>query len=59
MLALGLNELETLAQQSSLFSCEYFAQLAFRHKDYLGDPQLPLKGAVLQDVNRLGGRLRL
>lgn len=55
MLALDLDELEALALQSSLFSCEYFAPLAFRRKDYLGDSKLPLKDAVLQKVSQLGG----
>ncbi|MBR9857270.1 MAG: DUF1365 domain-containing protein [Gammaproteobacteria bacterium] len=55
MLALDLDELEQLASRSRLFACERFAPLSFRRSDYLGDPALPLKTAVLQEVERLGG----
>ena len=55
MLALDLDELDILDAQSRLFSCERFAPLSFRRSDYLGDPKLALKEAVLQEVTRLGG----
>ena len=55
MLALDLDELEQLAGQSRLFACERFAPLSFRRRDYLGDPALPLKTAVLKEAERLGG----
>ena len=55
MLALDLDELEQIAQSTRLFACEHFAPLSFRRRDYLGDPQVPLKEAVLQEVTRLGG----
>lgn len=55
MLALDLDELEQLSQQSRLFSCEGFAPLRFRRADYLGDPAESLKTAVLQEVANLGG----
>ena len=55
MLALDLDELPSLAAHSRLFRLERFAPLTFRRADYLGDPQLPLKAAVLQEVTRLGG----
>lgn len=55
MLALDLDEVETLAEQSKLFSCDRFAPLNFRRRDYLGDPAVSLKTAVLHEVARLGG----
>ena len=55
MLALDLDELEELAGRSRLFALERFAPLSFRRRDYLGDPQQPLKVAVLAEVARLGG----
>lgn len=54
MLALDLDELPALAAHSRLFGLERFAPLTFRRSDYLGDPQLSLKEAVLQEVTRLG-----
>lgn len=55
MLALDLDELPTLAATSRWFALERFAPLSFRRRDYLGDPALPLKQAVLNEVARLGG----
>lgn len=55
MLALDLDEVETLAGQSRLFSCDRFAPLNFRRRDYLGDPAVPLKTSVLREVGQLGG----
>lgn len=55
MLALDLDELERLGRESRLFACERFAPLSFRRRDYLGDPAVPLKTAVLTEVVGLGG----
>ncbi|HTN35006.1 MAG TPA: DUF1365 domain-containing protein [Marinobacter sp.] len=55
MLALDLDEVDALAEQSRLFRCDHFAPLNFRRRDYLGDPAVPLKTAVLQEVGKLGG----
>jgi hypothetical protein len=55
VLALDLDELAQLAAVSRCFACERFAPLSFRRRDYLGDPRLPLKDAVLAEVRRLGG----
>ena len=55
MLALDLDELERLDRESRLFGCERFAPLSFRRRDYLGDPAVPLKEAVLMEVAGLGG----
>ena len=55
MLALDLDELPVLEQQSRWFALERFAPLSFRRRDYLGDEHIPLKQAVLEEVIRLGG----
>lgn len=55
MLALDLDELDRIAESSRLFACERFAPLSFRRRDYLGDPKVSLKEAVLLEVTRLGG----
>lgn len=55
MLALDLDELAQLDSQCRWFACERFAPLSFRRSDYLGDPARPLKAAVLEEVQRLGG----
>lgn len=55
MLALDLDELDKLAQQSWLFACGKFAPLNFRRSDYLGDEKTPLKTSVLEQVAQLGG----
>ncbi|MGO1791948.1 MAG: DUF1365 domain-containing protein [Oceanisphaera sp.] len=55
MLALDLDELAVLEQQSRLFSCTGFAPLRFRRQDYLGDAGRPLKESVLDEVAQLGG----
>lgn len=57
MLALDLDELAALSRCSRLFALERFGALSFRRRDYLGDPALPLKTAVLNEVARLGGEV--
>lgn len=54
MLSLDLDELDTLDSQLRFFACERFAPLSFRRRDYLGDPLLSLKEAVLQQAETLG-----
>lgn len=55
MLKLDLDEIETLDRSTVYFANERFAPLSFRRSDYLGDPSLPLKQAVLMELQRLGG----
>ncbi|WP_116472586.1 DUF1365 domain-containing protein [Zobellella maritima] len=55
MLALDLDELGQLDARYRWFACERFAPLSFCRRDYLGDPTRPLKAAVLDEVQRLGG----
>lgn len=55
MLQLDLDEIEELDQRYRLFASERFAPLSFRRSDYLGDPELSLKQAVIDEVQRLGG----
>lgn len=55
MLALDLDELEALDASSRLFAVNRFAPLSLHRKDYLGDCDVPLKTAVIETVNQLGG----
>lgn len=55
MLGLDLDELEALAASTRLFALDGFAPLSLHRKDYLGDPTVPLKTAVIDTVNQLGG----
>ncbi len=56
---LDLDELELVARRLPLFSIERPNLLSFRRSDYLGDPQVPLKEAVLARVEEtLGHRPR-
>jgi DUF1365 family protein len=55
MVYLDLDELDEVAGLSSLFSREKFNLLGFFRSDYLGNPQLPLKEAVLSEVRAATG----
>jgi len=54
MLYLDLDELSALPP-SALFGVERARPLSFRRRDYLGDPERPLKDAVLDEVERVLG----
>jgi hypothetical protein len=54
MLGLDLDEIDLIDQQSKIFSQERFNLLSFQRSDYLGDPAVDLKQAVLQQVTELG-----
>jgi DUF1365 family protein len=55
MVYLDLDELAAVARLSALFSLEKFNFLSYFRSDYLGDPQIPLKEAVLQEVRAATG----
>lgn len=55
MLGLDLDELDSIERQHRLFSTTHFNALQFRRSDYLGDAQTPIKQAVMQQVEQLGG----
>ncbi len=55
MLSLDLDELPQIDRQLRFFSVDRFAPFSFRRSDYLGDPQMPIKQAVLSQVDALGG----
>lgn len=55
MLGLDLDELDALAASTRLFAVDRFAPFSLRRRDYLGDPDVPLKTTVIETVNRLGG----
>ena len=54
-LGLDLDEVETIAEQFRFFSVNRFNLLNFKRSDYFGDPEQPLKDAVLDKVSELGG----
>ncbi|MBT0585829.1 DUF1365 domain-containing protein [Alteromonas oceanisediminis] len=50
---LNLDNLENVAREVRGFSIDKFAPARFKRSDYLGDPSIRLKSAVLQRVNEL------
>jgi uncharacterized protein len=57
MLGLDLDELEIIDTQHRFFSTRHFNVLHFRRSDYLGDPEIPLKQSVFEQVKKLGGNI--
>ncbi len=55
MLALDLDELESLSARLRFFAIEGFAPFSFRRRDYLGNSTTTLKTAVIEKVAELGG----
>lgn len=55
MLGIDLDEIDSIDQRHRFFARERFAPLSFRRSDYLGDPGLDLKDAVIREVKHLGG----
>jgi len=55
MLALDLDEIELVESQINVFSSKKFRPLRFNRNDYLGDFDLPLKQAVMNKIDELGG----
>lgn len=54
MLALDLDEIEHLANQSRWFSTTSWAALRFKRNDYLFDTSSPIKAAVIAQAESLG-----
>jgi DUF1365 family protein len=52
---LNLDEINQLSHTVSGFSNDSWAPVEYRRRDYLGDPQLPLKQVILKKMSELAG----
>lgn len=52
MLYLDLDEIDQVASISRLISIERFNWLSFRRADFFGDPNIPLKHAVIEKITQ-------
>jgi len=55
MIYLDLDEIDDVVALSALCSREKFNLLGFRRADYLGDPDIPLKEAVVAEIRKSTG----